>query len=109
MEYYELYEVLKSHFDSVKETIEIKGFKLTIESVPFETKVSDLAPWSENQECPVHQESLKINENAYMIYHQPSVDIKDFDIACNKKFEYYILKRADIETAKGCIIFFHGK
>jgi hypothetical protein len=40
-----------------------------------------------------------------MIYHQPSVDIKDFDIACNKKFEYYILKRADIETAKGCIIF----
>jgi hypothetical protein len=42
MEYYELYEVLKSHFDSVKETIEIKDLNLTIESVPFETKVSDL-------------------------------------------------------------------
>ncbi|HCN49565.1 MAG TPA: hypothetical protein DIT10_10810 [Chryseobacterium sp.] len=108
MEYYELYEVLKSHFDSVKETIEIKDLNLTIESVPFETKVSDLLHGPENQECPVHQESLKINENAYMIYHQPSVDIKDFDIASNKKFEYYILKRADIETAEGCIIFFHG-
>jgi hypothetical protein len=108
MEYYELYEVLKSHFDSGNERIEIRDLNITIESFPFESRVSDLLHGSDNQDCPKHQQSLKVNENPYLIYHQPSVDVKDFDIACNKNFKYYILKSADVETAKGCIIFFHG-
>lgn len=108
MEYYELYEVLKDHFDSKKEIVEIKDLNITIESIPFESKVSDLLHGSENLACPKHHQSLKINESDYLLYHQPSIDIKDFDIECNKKFEYYILKRADVETANGYIIFFHG-
>lgn len=108
MEYYELYEVLKHHFDSGKEIEEIKDLNVTIEAIPFTSKVLDLLQGSENQSCPQHHQPLKSNENSYLLYHQPSVDIKDSDIACNKNFEYYILKRADVETAKGCIIFFHG-
>lgn len=108
MEYYELYEVLKKHFDSRKQRVEIKELNVTIESIPFESKVSDLLHGSSNLDCPTHHQTLKVNENGYLVFEQPSVDIKDFDIECNKKFEYYILKRADIETAKDCIIFFHG-
>lgn len=108
MEYYELYEVLKNHFDSGKGRVEIKELNVTIESISFESKVCDLLYGSENQHCNKHQQTLEINKNGYLFYNQPAVDIKDFDIECNKKFEYHILKRADIETAKGVILFFHG-
>ncbi|AZA78619.1 hypothetical protein EG347_14425 [Chryseobacterium sp. G0186] len=108
MEYYELYEVLKSHFDSRKEIVEIKDLNIIIESIPFTSRVSDLLHGSANPGCPTHHQSLEINESAHLVYGQPSIDIQDFDIECNKKFEYHILKRADVERAKGCIIFFHG-
>lgn len=108
MEYYELYEVLKNHFDSEEEIVEISDLNITIESIPFESKVSDLLYGSDNLDCPKHHHPLKIDENAYLVYDQPSIDIKDFDIECNKRFEYHILKRADVATADGCIIFFHG-
>ncbi len=108
MEYYELYEVLKSHFDSGKGRVEIKELNVTIESIPFESKVSDLLYGSEHQHCSKHQQPLGINEKGYLFYSQPAVDIKDFDIECNKKFEYHILKRADVETVDGALFFFHG-
>ncbi len=108
MEYYELYDVLKSHFDSRKGIVKIKDLNVTIESIPFESRVCHLAYGSDNTDCTEHHQPLKINENAYLIYHQPSIDIKDFDIECNKRFEYHILKRADVETANGCIIFSMG-
>ncbi|WP_336701919.1 DUF6051 family protein [Chryseobacterium indologenes] len=108
MEYYELYEVLKNHFDSGKNRAELKELNLSIESISFESKVCDLLYGSENQHCHKHQQTLEINKNGYLFYSQPAVDIKDFDIECNKKFEYHILKRADIETAKEVILFFHG-
>jgi len=108
MEYYELYEVLKSHFDSGKDRVEIKELNVTIESIPFESKVSDLLYGSEHQHCSKHQQPLGINEKGYLFYSQPAVDIKDFDIECNKKFEYHILKRADVETVDGALFFFHG-
>ncbi|WP_454047874.1 DUF6051 family protein [Chryseobacterium sp. Marseille-Q8038] len=108
MEYYELYEVLKSHFDSGKDLIELKELNVTMESIPFESKVSDLLYGSENQHCSKHQQKLSINEKNYLLYGHPAVDIRDFEIECNKKFKYHILKRADTETAAGCIFFFHG-
>ncbi|UKB83995.1 DUF6051 family protein [Chryseobacterium sp. MEBOG06] len=108
MEYYELYEVLKGHFDSGKGVVEIKELNLTIQSLPFESKACNLLYGSENMNCTQHQQPLNINENAYLFYSQPSIDIRDFDIECNKKFEYHILKRADVEVASGCILFFHG-
>ncbi|ROH98970.1 MULTISPECIES: DUF6051 family protein [unclassified Chryseobacterium] len=108
MEYYELYEVLKSHFDSGKEVVEIEDLNVTIESVPFVSKVSDLLYGSSHPGCHRHSQPLEINEEAYLLYNQPAVDSKDFDIECNKSFEYHILKRKDTEIAKGCILFFHG-
>lgn len=108
MEYYELYEVLKSHFDSQKRYTEIRDLNVTIESIPFLSKASGLLYGSTNSECIRHHHQPEINEKAYLVYDQPSIDTKDFDIDCNKNFEYYILKRADVKTAKGSIIFFHG-
>lgn len=103
-----MYEVLKKHFDSGKSSPKLKELNVNIESVPFESKVCDLLYGSENQHCSKHQQTLEINKNGYLFYNQPAVDIKDFDIECNKKFEYHILKRADIKTAKGVIFFFLG-
>ncbi|MFZ4931742.1 DUF6051 family protein [Chryseobacterium sp. Mn2064] len=108
MEYYELYEVLKDHFDSREGVVEIEALNLTIESFPFESQVCNLLHGSENLDCIQHQQPLHLNEKGYLFYNHPSVDTKDFDIECNRRFEYHILKRADIETAKGCILFFHG-
>ncbi|CAI8851616.1 DUF6051 family protein [Chryseobacterium sp. IT-36CA2] len=108
MEYYELYEVLKNHFDSGRGKVELKELNVTIESIPFESKVSDLLYGSGHQHCSRHQQLLEVNKNSYLIYDQPAVDIKDFDIECNKRFEYHILKRADIEIAQGALFFFHG-
>ncbi|KAB1231795.1 DUF6051 family protein [Chryseobacterium viscerum] len=108
MEYYELYEVLKSHFDSGKAMIEIKELNVCIESISFESKASELLYGPEHQRCGQHNKQLEINEKEHHSHDHPAVDINDFDIECNKKFEYYILKRADVETAKGCIFFFHG-
>ncbi|MBV8327061.1 DUF6051 family protein [Chryseobacterium sp.] len=108
MEYYELYEILKRHFDSPEENLEIKELNTTLESVSFVSKASDLLHGSSAQECIKHHPQAEVNEKAYLVYDQPSIDTKDFDIECNKRFAYHILKRADVETAKGCIIFFHG-
>lgn len=108
MEYYELYEVLKNHFDSGKDRAELQELNVSIESIPFESKVCDLLYGSKKQQCNKHQQTLEINKNGYLLYNQPAVDIKDFDIECNKRFEYHILKRADIETAEGVLFFFHG-
>ncbi|REC42224.1 DUF6051 family protein [Chryseobacterium pennipullorum] len=108
MEYYELYEVLKSHFDPGKPFVEIEELNLTMESIPFESQVSDLLYGPEKSSCPQHHQNLEIHVDAYQTCHHASVDIKDFDIECNKKFKYHILKRADISTATGCILFFHG-
>ncbi len=108
MEYYELYEVLKNHFDSGKDRAELQELNVSSESIPFESKVCDLLYGSEKQQCNKHQQTLEINKNGYLLYNLPAVDIKDFDIECNKTFEYHILKRADIETAEGALFFFHG-
>ncbi len=35
-------------------------------------------------------------------------DVKDFDIERNRHFDYYILKRANVQIAEGTLIFFHG-
>ncbi|WP_292009897.1 DUF6051 family protein [Chryseobacterium sp.] len=108
MEYYELHEVLKNHFNSRKDRKEIPDLNLTIESFPFTSHVCNLLHGSGNLDCLKHNQHLETDEEAYLAYNKPSVDIKDIDIECNKHFEYYILKRADVETAKGCILFFHG-
>ncbi len=103
-----MYEVLKNHFDSGKDRVEMKELNLSMESIPFESKVCDLLYGSENQHCSKHGQTLETNKNGYLFYSQPAVDIKDSDIECNKKFEYHILKRADTETAEGALFFFHG-
>lgn len=106
MDYYEVYEILKRHFDSKKDFIQIPDLNVTIESIPFISKGADLLHGSTHLDCAKH--SLHLEENEYLVHGQPSVDVKDFDIECNKNFDYYIVKRADVKTAEGSIIFFHG-
>ena len=109
MNYNELYEILKDRFER-KSSFEIaEDLNLTIETIHFDSQKADLLHGSPKYCCDKHDIEFTENEDSsYTFYGLPSVDSKDYDIECNKSFDYYILKRADIEEAEGTIIFFHG-
>ena len=109
MNYNELYEVLKERFENKSFFEHVEGLNLTIETIQFKSEKADLLHGSPKYTCNKHDLNFQNNEDqSHVIYGLPSIDVKDFDIECNKNFEYYILKRADIEKAEGTIIFFHG-
>ena len=109
MDYNELYDVLKIHFESLENSTEIEALNLSIEKIPFVSERADLLHGSSQTNCPIHHEtSLSEKENIYASYGLPSIDVNDFDIDCNKNFDFYILKRLDVISAKECLIFFHG-
>jgi len=109
MNYNELYEVLRDRFEN-KSTFEtVDDLNLTIETIHFDSQKTDLLHGSPKYSCEKHNREFNHNEDkSHIFYGLPSVDAKDFDIECNKTFDYYILKRADIEQTEGTIIFFHG-
>ncbi|MBF0596839.1 DUF6051 family protein [Faecalibacter rhinopitheci] len=107
MNYKELYEVLKNIFEH-KEPFEIvNDLNLTIETVHFNSQRVDFLNGSPQYKCVKHDKNFIDNES-FTHYNLPSVDVKDFEIECNKNFDYYVLKRADIDKVEGSIIFFHG-
>jgi len=109
MNYSELYEVLKERFDNKSSFETLGDLNLTIETVHFDSQKADLLHGSPKYTCDKHNLDFDVREDkSHVVYGLPSVDAKDFDIECNKKFDYYILKRADINKAEGTIIFFHG-
>lgn len=109
MNYNELYEILKERFENKSSFENVEGLNLTIETIQFNSARADLLHGSPAYSCEKHQLEFPINEDkSHVVYGLPSIDLKDFDIACNKQFDYYILKRADIQKAEGSIIFFHG-
>jgi len=109
MNYNELYEVLKDRFEHKSAFETVGDLNLTIETIHFDSQRMDLLHGSPNYICEKHNREFNHNEDkTHIFYGLPSVDAKDFDIECNKSFDYYILKRADIDNAEGTIIFFHG-
>lgn len=109
MNYNELYEVLKDAFYNKNSFETFADLNLTIETIHFDSQRVDLLNGSPHYSCVKHGNDFGDHESeTYTIYNLPSVDVKDYEIECNKKFDYYILKRADIEEADGSIIFFHG-
>ena len=109
MNYNELYDILKENFEKEGDFKVIKDLNLTIETIPFESKKADLLNGSFCEtSCEKHHANFKENNEKYILYGFPAIDSKDFDIERNKYFNYYILKRADVEVAEGTIIFFHG-
>ncbi|WP_322971362.1 DUF6051 family protein [Faecalibacter sp. LW9] len=109
MNYNELYEVLKERFEN-KSTFEMaEDLNLTIETIHFDSQKGNLLHGSPTYRCDKHNLEFSTNEDkSHIFYGLPSVDSRDYDIECNKSFDYYILKRADIDRAEGSIIFFHG-
>lgn len=109
MNYNELYEILKDNFEHKDAFRKVEGLNLTIETIRFESEKADLLHGSPAYICDKHNlEFPKDEDKFHVVYNLPSVDLKDYDIECNKKFDYFILKRADLEQADGTIIFFHG-
>ena len=107
MNYNELYDILKENFEKEGDFKVIKDLNLTIETIPFESKKADLLNGSFCEtSCEKHHANFKENNEKYILYGFPAIDSKDFDIERNKYFNYYILKRADVEVAEGTIIFF---
>jgi len=108
MEYNELYTTLKNHFDSMEQYLEAENLNLSIEKIPFISERADLLHGSSSPDCTEHHQHLPENKDAYTSYGLPFIDVNDFDIECNKHFDYYILKRADVKKANETLIFFHG-
>lgn len=108
MDYNDLYEKLKSNFDLDKDFIKIEELNITIEKVAFVSQSAEYIFNTENHKCDLHQQTFSNTENKQKNYGFPSVDINDKDIRNNQKFDYYILKCADIDVAEETLIFFHG-
>lgn len=106
MNYNELYEILKENFDKEGNFKTIEDLNVTIETIHFHSKKADLLNGSfSTTSCEKHQTHFKESNENQTLYGFSSIDVKDFDIERNKHFEYYILKRADVEIAEGTLIF----
>lgn len=108
MEYNELYDKLKLHFDQCEDKIDIEDLEIVIEKIPFESQSGQFIFSDIQHQCDEHQKMFSTSETKHVVYGFPSVDIKDADIENNKKFHYYILKNKEIEVASEALIFFHG-
>ncbi len=108
MEYTELYEKLKNLFYSESGDIHSTELNVSIQKISFVSERSDLLLGSDTPGCIQHQIQLPENENNYIKYGLPAIDVTDFAIECNKKFSYYILKKADTAKSRQAIIFLHG-
>ena len=108
MEYNELYDVLKSHFDQCQSRVEIKDLNIVIDKVPFVSQSGQYMYSEIEHQCDDHNQKFQIQEVHHKTYGFSSVDIKDLDIENNKSFHYYIVKSSDIEVASEALIFFHG-
>lgn len=108
MHYYQLHAVLKSYFDIPQNHIEIPECGI---SVSHHTFVSENAPYflqgSGQLGCPIHQMQFEdhLNEESAQSH---LLETSDFEIECNKVFQYHIIKDSQLPQAKGAIIFFHG-
>ena len=109
MDYNELYEVLKDKFESKSLHSEFLDLNLTIDTIHFDSKRTDLLFGSPRYCCEKHHYDFSTSDDGmYNTYGLTDVEAKDYEIEANKKFDYYVLKRADVSEAKGAIIFFHG-
>ena len=109
MNYNELYEILKENFEKEGNFKTIEELNVTIETLHLHSKKADLLYGSlSTASCGKHQIHFNLSHENQVIYGFPAVDMNDSDIERNKNFDYYILKRADVENAEGAIIFFHG-
>jgi len=110
MYYNELYAILKEYFDTKNQNEKFDALNLTIDTINMSSKRTDLLYGSSSFCCDNdgHEQIFKDDAVEPIGYGLADVDTKDYDLENNKNFDYYILKRADIEEASGAIIFFHG-
>lgn len=109
MNYNELYNVLKDRFSSKGEFEHVEELNLTIETQYFNSQRADLLFGSPMHSCEKHKDAFELSQDStFVSYGLDEVELRDYEIECNKRFEYYILKCADISQAEGAIIFFHG-
>lgn len=109
MFYNELYTLLKEKFDTKKDADIFAELNLSIDTINMVSDRIDLLDGAPSYFCDKHQQNFTpVNGSKYTHFDLDHVEATDYDISCNKKFDYYILKRADIQVAEGAIIFFHG-
>lgn len=109
MYYNELYKLLKQKFDAKNNNNICAKLNLSIDTFTMVSERADLLNGSPISFCDEHKQSFNADNDAqYLRFGLDEVDAKDYDIACNKKFDYYVLKKADMSQADGAIIFFHG-
>jgi hypothetical protein len=106
--YYQLHQILKTHFELPQNRKIISELGISISHHAFE---SENAPFLLNgsgrlfcNKHAIHYEDVnEINENEVSL-----LDTSDFNISCNKSFQYHIIKDSLLEQTQGAIILFHG-
>lgn len=110
MQYNELYQKLKGAFDFNQKSSEIVDLNLRITKYQSTSLnvAEDLLNGSSHLSCPKHDIHFKESDVINNISGNTDVDILDYDIECNKIFDYYIVQRLDQYKSDGAIILFHG-
>lgn len=109
MHYSEIHALLKERFPGPEEKmICIPELDLKIIRCPFGSeKASAFLSGSERLFCEQHD--VEFADQAVPGPHSDDgVNSSDFDIRCNKYFNYYIVRNNDDTRAGGCIFLFHG-
>lgn len=107
MHYYQLYQSLKGYFEKEGTSKEVSELGISISHYDFVSKEAKyFLPGSNYLFCKKHNINFKDNYIKKSI--SPVLETSDYDILCNRKFQYHIIQDTNLTQAKGAIIFFHG-
>ncbi len=104
MEYYELYNKLRTAFDTGKNSdLPELGISIFHNSF-FSEGAKYYLPGSEHLFCKDHNLAF----SSQSVRAQDDLDKVDYEIECNIHFEYHIVQPLEQKLAEGVIIVFHG-
>lgn len=108
MHYYELYALLKNNFPETETQSLIPELGIAIKRYMFESQKAALfLSGSKQLKCNTHE--LGFPEDCRKSGDkEDNIGLSDFEIRCNQRFPYYVIKSTELESAKGFILFFHG-
>lgn len=105
MHYYQLHQLLKQSFELPGTQKIIPELNISITHADFTSEDAKyFLPGSGFLYCKEHQ--IYFEETA--IKGETLLETSDFNIECNKHFQYHIVRDISVEQATGVVILFHG-
>ncbi|WP_222165261.1 DUF6051 family protein [Edaphocola aurantiacus] len=108
MIYLELHQALKKAFEQAGPVIALPKLGVSVSHHEFiSEQAASMLPGSNRMGCTAHNITFEEQEQA-IDRKECVLDIPDYEIESNRKFQYHIIKPLSVQTADGAIIFFHG-